>query len=143
MTVVQRVADDRESRQAAQLGASQRRVTDAETKLRELERYQLDYQTDFSRRAKAGSSGLGLRDFQVFLARLTEAVAQQKQILLRAEAEIEAGRKRWQSAAQKASAVRCVVDGWKADEKRDGARREQRESDERAQHSTNKQSSDH
>jgi flagellar export protein FliJ len=79
----------------------------------------------------------------VFLARLAEAVAQQKQIVSRMQLEFDAERKRWQAAAQKANAVRHVVDGWKADERRAGARREQHESDERAQHSVNKQTNEH
>ena len=80
MQVVQKVVDDRESRQAVQLG----RASAASPKLKkllELERYQLDYQREFTRRAKSGSSGLGLGDFRVFLARLTDAVAQQKAIV--------------------------------------------------------------
>ena len=133
MSIVQKVVDDRESRQAVQLGASQRRVADAEKKLLELERYQLDYQREFTRRAQSGSSGLGLGDFRVFLARLTDAVAQQKAIVQRTKQELDAERRRFQAAATKASAVRHVVGQWAADERRAGAKREQHESDERAQ----------
>ena len=142
MTVVQKVVDDRESHQAVQLGLSQRRVTEAEGKLGELQRYEADYREAFARRGKTGGSSLGLRDFQVFLARLGEAIAQQKQVLKRAHAELDAERKRWQSAATKASAVRHIVDGWRADERRAGARREQHELDERAQRSGNKHTND-
>ena len=87
MHVVQKVTDERESRQAAQLGASQRQVLEAERKLLELERYQSDYQREFRTRAQSGGSSLGLRDFHAFLARLNEAVIQQKLILQRARQE--------------------------------------------------------
>jgi len=142
MRVVRQVIDDRESRQAAQVGASQRRVAEAEQKLLELERYLLEYQREFTRRAHSGSSSLGLGDFRVFLARLTEAVGQQKAILQRTQQELEAERRRYQAAAQKASVVRHVVDRWAADERRVGARREQHETDERAQRTNRPKFSD-
>src|SRR5688572_22044215 len=105
MEMVQRVVDDTERQRAERLAASEKRVAECEAKLAELESYQAGYARDFVSRAGAGIGAVGLRDYQTFLARLTEAVRQQTQLLTRARAERDAERLNWQNAAQRAEAV--------------------------------------
>jgi flagellar FliJ protein len=133
MKTVQRAIEDDERRRAEKLAASERRVTECEAKLAELEGYQLSYGQQFSVRAGAGIGGAGLRDFQTFLARLEEAVRQQVQIVQRARVERDSERKRWQGAASRAKAVGGVVKRWQSEDQRETERREQNESDERSQ----------
>ena len=130
---VQEVVGDAERRLAQSVGAFDRRVREAEAKLQELERYRLEYERQFTQRAGQGISAPGLRDYQAFLARLNEAVKQQQTIVQRAAAERDAERLRWQQAARRAKALDHVVDQWQADERRADDRREQKDSDERAQ----------
>jgi flagellar protein FliJ len=134
MEMVQRVVDDNERQRAERLAASEKRVSECEAKLAELESYQASYARDFVSRAGAGIGAVGLRDYQTFLARLTEAVRQQTQLLTRARAERDAERLNWQNAAQRAEAVGQVVKRWQTEDRRAIDRQEQRESDERAQH---------
>lgn len=133
MQTVERVVSDVERQRAEALALSERRVAESESRLAELEQYQKAYADQFRARAGSGMGGAGLRDFQTFMARLAEAVKQQAQIVLQARAERDAELKTWQSAAQRAHAIGGLVKRWQSEERRADDRREQHESDERAQ----------
>jgi|ADGO01.1.fsa_nt_gi flagellar FliJ protein len=130
---VQRLADETERRLAQSLAAFERRVAEAEAKLSELTRYRQEYENQFSVRAGFGISAPELRDYQAFLARLTEAIRQQGSVVQRARIERDLERTRWQDAAKRAKAVDHVIERWQNEERRALDRRDQRESDERAQ----------
>lgn len=138
MKPVQNLYDDTERRLAMALAASERKVAEAEAKLQELERYRLDYDEQFAQRAGGGIGVTALRDYQAFLARLSEAIRQQQAVVKRVRSERDAERQRWQEAAQRAKAVGHVVEQWQTEERRALDRREQRESDERAQRKVSK-----
>lgn len=133
MAPVQRVFGDAERDRARELGDAQRRLADAEARLEELRAYQSDYQGAFRKRAEDGTSIRALRDFQAFLARLDEALRQQEQAVANAREQAAGSRRNWQGAARQVKAVESVVDRWQSAEARAGERREQKESDERAQ----------
>ena len=133
MQTVEKVVSDVERKRAESLAASERRVSESETKLAELESYQKSYADQFHTRAGAGIGAAGLRDFQTFMSRLADAVKQQTQLVLKAKAERDAELKTWQNAAQRAEAVGGLVKRWQTEERRQDDRREQAESDERSQ----------
>ncbi|HEY7641675.1 MAG TPA: flagellar export protein FliJ [Steroidobacteraceae bacterium] len=133
MKPVQHLLEDTERRLALGLAAIERKVADAETKLQELERYRADYDKQFAQRAGGGIGVTALRDYQAFLARLSEAIKQQQAVVKRAQSERDAERQRWQEAAKRSKALDHVVEQWQTEERRASDRREQRESDERAQ----------
>lgn len=130
---VQNVADEAERRLAQSLAAFERRVSQAETKLSELEHYRAEYEKQFSQRAGRGIGAIDLRDYQAFLARLGEAIRQQRTIAERARIERDAEKQRWQDAARRAKALDHLTEKWQSEERRLADRREQRDSDERAQ----------
>ena len=138
MKPVQNLYDDTERRLAVALGAVEKKVTDAEMKLQELERYRGEYENQLKARAGRGMGVADLRDYQAFLARLTDAIRQQQAVVNRAKSDRDAERQRWQDAAKRAKALDHVVDQWQTEERRASDRREQRESDERAQRKVNK-----
>jgi flagellar FliJ protein len=133
MQTVERVVSDVERKRAEALALSERRVSESETKLDELETYQKTYAVQFNSRAGAGIGAAGLRDFQTFMAKLADAVKQQAQIVVKARADRDAELKTWQHAAQRAGAVGGLVKRWQHEEQRADDRREQSESDERGQ----------
>ncbi len=133
MKPVQNLVDENERKAAQSFAASERKVAEAEGKLQELERYRSEYEKQFSQRAGRGIGAVDLRDYQVFLARLSEAIRQQQAIVQRLRAERDAERLRWQEAAKRAKALGHVVEQWQTEERRTIERREQHESDERAQ----------
>lgn len=130
---VQRVVDEKERKLAEVLAAAERTVTAAQSKLDELESYRADYARNFAQRAAAGMGARELHDYQAFMMRLRDAIEQQSAVLQRAAGERDARLKRWQEAAQRCKAVGHVIEHWQADERREKGRREQRETDERAQ----------
>jgi len=134
LQMVQKVVDDFERRKAEALAICERRVTESEKKLAELEEYRASYVRDFSTRAKAGINGAAARDFQAFLARLDEALQQQNQTVINVRAQRDAERQNWQDAAQRAEAIGTTVKRWQGEERYALERREQHETDERSQH---------
>jgi flagellar FliJ protein len=130
---VQNLVDDKERRLAQSLAAFEKKLADAEHKHQELERYLQEYEKQFKDTAARGIGVAGLRDYQAFLARLNEAIRQQQTLVLRARAERDAERLKWQEMARKAKALDHVVEQWNEDERRARDRREQLETDERAQ----------
>jgi flagellar protein FliJ len=135
---VQQLVDENERRLAQSLAALERRLADADGKLGELERYRGEYEKQFSHRAAQGIGVTDLRDYQAFLAKLSEAIRQQQSLVQRARVERDTERKRWQEAATRAKAIDHVVEQWNVEERRALDRREQRESDERAQRRVNR-----
>lgn len=133
MQTVERVVSDAERKRAESLAASERRVSESEAKLAELETYQKSYADQFNTRAGAGIGAAGLRDFQTFMSRLADAVKQQTQVVLKAKIDRDVERLTWQNAAQRAEAVGGLVKRWQGEERREHDRNEQRDSDERAQ----------
>lgn len=132
---VQDLADEAERRLAQGVAGFERRVTEAEAKLLELQRYLAEYEQQFAARAGKGIGVMELRDYQAFLARLGEAIQQQRGLVRRAQSERDAERLRWQDAAKRVKALDHVVGQWQAEERRTLEKREQRDTDERAQRS--------
>jgi flagellar FliJ protein len=133
MAPVQRVLGKTEQQRARDLADSRTRLAEAESKLQDLEQYRRDYQQTFQQRASAGQPVMQLRDFQVFLARLDQAIQQQKQIVEAGRGDVAGQTTRWQSAARQVKAVDSVVGRWQGEERREQDRRDQKETDERAQ----------
>lgn len=130
---VQQIVDDAQRRLAMSVAAFEKRVLDGEAKLQELTRYKGEYEQQFSQRAGRGIGATDLRDYQAFLARLTEAIKQQQALVARARAEHQAERVKWQEALKRSKALGHVVERWQAEERHMNDRRDQRENDERAQ----------
>ena len=130
---VQRVLGQTEQQRARDLGEARQRLVAAETKLQDLQQYRQDYERVFQQRATTGQSVMALRDFQVFLARLDQAIQQQGQVAEAARGDVAGRTTRWQSAARQVKAVDSVVGRWQGEERRADDRREQKDTDERAQ----------
>lgn len=130
---VQQIVDDAQRRLAMSVAAFEKRVLEGEAKLQELQRYKGEYEQQFSQRAGRGIGVADLRDYQAFLARLAEAIKQQQALVARARAEHQAERVKWQEALKRSKALGHVVERWQSEERHMNDRRDQRESDERAQ----------
>jgi flagellar protein FliJ len=133
LKTAQRVFDEDERRKAETLADSERQLHESETKLAELQRYSEDYQRDFARRAGGGMDAARARDYQVFIARLEEALRQQAELVSRARAQRTEQLGKWRGAAQRSAAVERAVERHRCEEQRAVERHEQRDSDERAQ----------
>ena len=131
--MVRRVVDDIERRKAEALAACEKSVRAAQAKLEELEAYRDAYLRDYARRAESGMNGAGLREYQIFLTRLDEALRQQAHVLAQARLQRGAELESWQNAARRAAAVGNLATHWQAEERVAADKVEQKESDEHSQ----------
>lgn len=129
---VRELIDKVERGHAERLAAAQKRLQQGRARQQELERYLQDYQQTFRAKAENGIAVAGLRDYQVFIARLQEAVQQQLGVVQRLGEDCERERIEWLAAATRKSAVGKVVENAQADDRRRDDRRQQNETDERA-----------
>ena len=130
---VRHIVDEAQKRLAMSVAAFEKRVLEGEGKLSELDRYKAEYEQSFTQRAGRGIGPTELRDYQAFLAKLAEAIKQQQALVSRARADHQLERQKWQEALKRSKALGHVVERWQAEERHETERREQRESDERAQ----------
>src|SRR5262245_33693999 len=126
MQTVERVVSNVEKKRAEALALCEKRLSESENKLAELESYQKSYAAQFQTRAGGGIGAAGLRDFQTFMARLADAVKQQSQIVTKCRADRDTEMKTWQHAAQRAEAVGGLVKRWQGEERRIEDKIEQR-----------------
>ncbi|WJW74571.1 flagellar export protein FliJ [Thiohalobacter sp. IOR34] len=134
MRPVVEVADRREQQAARILGEARRRLQEEEAKLAQL----IEYHADYARRLEAGSgaslSAARLQDFRLFLDRLAQAIRQQRERIERQRLDCEEKRLAWLATRSRSQALDKVVERYQREEQKAAARREQRESDEQAQH---------
>jgi len=86
------LAEETERDCATQVAALQGRLADAERRCADLKRYLGEYQDMFHRRASAGMGVTGMRDYQTFIARLSEAVRQQEGAIEQLRSDCERAR---------------------------------------------------
>ena len=127
------LAEEAERECASEVASLQGRLADAQRSCLELKRYLGEYQNMFQQRASAGIGVSGMRDYQTFIARLSEAVRQQQGVIDQLQADCEGARSRWVEAAARKSAVRKVIANVRAEDQKIDERRSQNESDEHAQ----------
>jgi flagellar FliJ protein len=127
------LADEVERECAAEVASVLKRLAEAERRCVELKRYLGEYQSMFRRRATAGMGVTGMRDYQTFIARLSEAVRQQEGVLAQLQADCERVRARWLEATARKNAVRKVIANVRSEDQKLEERRNQKESDEHAQ----------
>ena len=130
---VGQLMDELERESALRVAAVQSRLSEAEHRCTELQRYLDEYRGMFAQRARAGMGVSGMRDYQTFIARLGEAVQAQKTLVEQLCAECQREREQWAQAAARKAAVAKAIDKAHTDERKAEDRRAQRELDERAQ----------
>ena len=130
LDVVQQAAARTERDRAERVGAAERHLAEMQQKLAALEKYRSEYEAGFAAKAGGGLDVIGMRDFQTFLARLGEALTQQRELVALARNALETERSQWREAAQRQHVVDTLADRWQGEETRAANRRDQNESDE-------------
>jgi len=130
LDLVQQAAARTERERAERVGAAERHLAEMQQKLTALEKYRGEYEAGFATRAGGGVDVIGMRDFQTFLARLGEALTQQREIVAQARKALDAERSHWREAAQRQHVVETLAERWQGEETRAANRRDQNESDE-------------
>ncbi len=133
LDVVQQAAARTEQERAQQVAEAERHLAEMQQKLAALEKYRSEYENGFKARAGAGVDVIGMRDYQTFMARLGEALVQQREQVALARGTLDAQRAQWREAAQRTHVVETLVERWQGEELRAANRRDQLESDELSQ----------
>lgn len=126
LELMQRRTDDA-TQQLARLIAAER---DANSKLDLLCQYRAEYAQRFNDTAQLGMSPLQWRNFQDFLARLDEAIAQQQQAVTQSKTRTLAGQEHWQAQRVRLKAIDTLAVRHNKNEEVRENRREQKLVDE-------------
>ena len=105
------LAEMEERRECIDMGKSQQELTEAMSRLEELNDYRLNYGT--APRAGEGFSAFRWHDYQNFLARLDQAVSVQKQFVLDGERNVDAHRLRWMAKRQRLNSLEQVLERYR------------------------------
>ena len=126
------LAGQNERNCALRLADCERRIAAGEQRYQELVRYRLEYEQLFHVRASGGAPMRGLREQQVFIARLAEAVRAQRTLLEQLRAESAQVLELWRDAATRKQVVGKVIEHARWEEFMSQEKRQQRELDELA-----------
>lgn len=132
LDIVQQAASRTERERAERVALAEKNLVEMQQKLAALEKYRSEYEAGFAAKAGAGFGAAGIRDFQIFLARLGEALNQQRELVAGARRALDAERNHWREAAQRTHVVETLVEKWQGEETRAANRRDQNISDELA-----------
>ena len=102
----------------------------AEAKLETLLQYRKDYQARFEQALRNGINHSDLRNFQDFIKRLDQAIAQQSEAIEQVRRSVQAGRNELQQSQQKMKSFDTLAQRHLTNEKKLEAKSEQRLQDE-------------
>ncbi|WP_373377594.1 flagellar export protein FliJ [Cupriavidus nantongensis] len=117
---------------ARELGRLQGLRTQAELQLNQLTQYRQEYRERMQVVAAQGMTSSRWQDFSRFLDSLDQAIRQQGAALAKAEADLLAGRNRWQHQKRRLNSFDTLIARAEAKQEQLAARREQRANDEYA-----------
>lgn len=101
-------------------------------KLRELEAYRDEYMQGLLRKSRDGLNMTQMKDYNLFLDRLNQAIRQQYHMVEGVRLEMEHSARQWREAQVRVNALEKVVERKVQAERREEDRRELRENDEHA-----------
>jgi flagellar FliJ protein len=130
---IQKIASHKERKAAAALGESLKQKDAATQRLGELKQYLAEYLERFARATRSGLSSSQILEYQVFIGKLETAIAQQEAVVARSQQDCDSSKARWRGNFTKSKAMQTAVDRMQTEERRRTERKEQSESDDRAQ----------
>lgn len=132
---VQRLKRHHERDAARRLGEDQRALDAQRTQLDELLHYRQDYLQRYQQVLASGRlGGQPLQEYRVFLERLDQAIAQQRQAIERGEQACVRSRDLWLTTRTDVKVIDKVVERRRLSLEQERLKREQGESDERSQY---------
>lgn len=140
---VARFAHQQERTAARQLGDSLRRAEQLQKHLDDLVEYRDQYVAGFKAAGAQGLSVVKLRDYQLFLRRLDNAIMQQRHHLLASRQQCQHSQNEWYNRHGHSKMIDKVIDNRKQAESRKRDEQEQREIDDRPTSSTDTDRPDH
>lgn len=115
---------------AAKLGIAIRTREDLESKLNLLKKYREDYSLKMQAELKAGRDIQHIRNFQIFLGKIDDAIHGQQQLVNDARKRVEAEKQQWQVQEKKRMSYSTLEERAEKVAQKKEARRDQIQSDE-------------
>ncbi len=131
---VAKIAENKERDAARMLGDCQRVLKEHEARLEELITYRQEYTEHFQQLGKEGLPAGKAHEYRAFLHQLNLSIENQRERVESTQQELEEKKRYWTTVRSRAKALEKVVSNHIQQETRLEARKEQRESDEQAQH---------
>jgi flagellar FliJ protein len=123
----------RETDEAAKrLGRYMKNAEDAEQKLKMLVQYRDDYAARFQQSLIAGLTGMGYRNYQLFLDKLEQTIAGQQSAIRDMRVRVERERAAWQASERKRMSYDTLAKRAARADQLQQNKREQRQTDEHA-----------
>lgn len=127
---IQQLAVDKERKAAIALGDALQRKQTVEQQLAELRAYLAEYLERYRQTALQGASAARLREYQVFLDNLENAIREQERHLSDAHENCTQNQDRWREKYTQTKVMDNVVDRLKDNERKLSEKREQKLLDE-------------
>lgn len=131
MQPVARVAQSRERDAARRMGQDMQQLELTQLQLEQLIAYREQYAQGFQAAGKAGFSAAQMREYQLFISRLNDAIVHQRQQLIASRQISEKSSSSWRDSRSHSKKIDKVVEQRKSHERREINDREQREQDDR------------
>lgn len=132
---ISEIAEAKERDAARHMGTQQGVLNKHQSKLVELVKYRSEYTKKMVTAGGQGISAGQMRDYSHFICRLDEAIVFQRSQIELAIRQLEVKQREWQVMHTRSEALNKVVSRYQTAEIREQDKREQKESDERAQRS--------
>ena len=131
MQPVVRVARSRERAAASRLGKDLRIAEEQQSQLDQLLAYRDQYMQGYQSAGKAGLTAAELREYQLFISRINDAIVQQRQQVIASRKSCERSSSSWQDSRMNSRKIDKVVEKRRVVEVRESNNRERREQDDR------------
>jgi flagellar FliJ protein len=115
---------------AVKLGNAIRSSDDLEKKLNLLKKYREDYSLKMQTELKAGRDMQHIRNFQIFLGKIDDAIHGQQQLVNDAQKRVQAEKQQWQDNERKRMSYSTLEERAEKVQQKKEAKRDQLQSDE-------------
>ncbi len=129
---VHEVAEKREQSAARLFGEARRILKDQESRLDQLLMFREEYRERFDADLRGGMSASRLQEYQVFMAKLDQAIKQQQGAVELSRRESQLKKRHWQKKHVRTQAIGKAIDRFRKEELNQQERIEQKENDEYA-----------
>ena len=133
MASVVKIAESDEQKAALALGECQQQLEMCHQRLEQLRGYRGEYLSAFNEKAGDGISITHMQRFRSFITQLDNGIEEQQRVIGNVQLEVELKRQEWFGKRTKTKAMDKVVEQYRFQEQVIANKRDQKESDERAQ----------
>jgi len=123
------LAQERSDAAAVQLGLVNRHASEMQDRLQLLLNYRLEYTNRLASDAQAGMDSVGWLNFRRFIDTIDTAIDKQREVVMAAQHQVEAGKKHWQVEQDRLKSFETLSERHHREQRMIEAKLEQKEMD--------------